>query len=134
MGARAGPEVEAAGGVRAGAGAPRSRPRTDLEAEELAIAEDEELSADDEVDLATGDDGLGVETAGEDDDSLSAVGAAGYFRVFQGRSSLKARDDGAVAQLGERRNGIAEVRGSIPLGSTILRPPEFIRVKHRGLI
>ena len=26
---------------------------------------------------------------------------------------------GAVAQLGERRNGIAEVRGSIPLGSTI---------------
>ena len=30
--------------------------------------------------------------------------------------------DGAVAQLGERRNGIAKVRGSIPLGSTI--PPE----------
>ena len=30
------------------------------------------------------------------------------------------RDDGAVAQLGERCNGIAEVRGSIPLGSTIL--------------
>ena len=28
---------------------------------------------------------------------------------------------GAVAQLGERRNGIAKVRGSIPLGSTILR-------------
>ena len=27
--------------------------------------------------------------------------------------------DGAVAQLGERRNGIAKVRGSIPLGSTI---------------
>ena len=26
--------------------------------------------------------------------------------------------EGAVAQLGERRNGIAEVRGSIPLGST----------------
>ena len=26
----------------------------------------------------------------------------------------------AVAQLGERRNGIAKVRGSIPLGSTIL--------------
>lgn len=26
--------------------------------------------------------------------------------------------DGAVAQLGERRNGIAKVRGSIPLGST----------------
>ena len=28
---------------------------------------------------------------------------------------------GAVAQLGERRNGIAKVRGSIPLGSTILK-------------
>jgi hypothetical protein len=27
-------------------------------------------------------------------------------------------DDGAVAQLGERVNGIHEVRGSIPLGST----------------
>ena len=27
--------------------------------------------------------------------------------------------DGAVAQLGERYNGIVEVRGSIPLGSTI---------------
>ena len=27
---------------------------------------------------------------------------------------------GAVAQLGERYNGIVEVRGSIPLGSTIL--------------
>ncbi len=26
---------------------------------------------------------------------------------------------GAVAQLGERYNGIVEVRGSIPLGSTI---------------
>ena len=29
------------------------------------------------------------------------------------------RGFGAVAQLGERCNGIAEVRGSIPLGSTI---------------
>ena len=29
-----------------------------------------------------------------------------------------ASDDGAVAQLGERVNGIHEVRGSIPLGST----------------
>ena len=28
--------------------------------------------------------------------------------------------DGAVAQLGERYNGIVEVRGSIPLGSTIV--------------
>ena len=40
----------------------------DLEAEDLAIEEDEEPSADEEVDLATGDDDLGVETAGEDDE------------------------------------------------------------------
>ena len=33
---------------------------------------------------------------------------------------LRRETDGAVAQLGERRNGIAKVRGSIPLGSTIL--------------
>jgi len=41
----------------------------DLEAEDLAIAEEEEPSADDEVDLATGDEDLGVEAGGEDDDS-----------------------------------------------------------------
>ena len=41
----------------------------DLEAEDLAIDEDEEPSADDEVDLTTGDDDLGVETAGEDEDN-----------------------------------------------------------------
>ncbi|MEO5972559.1 MAG: TIGR02300 family protein [Sphingomicrobium sp.] len=41
----------------------------DLEAEELAIAEDEEPSADDEVDLATGEDDLGVETAAGEDES-----------------------------------------------------------------
>ncbi|MEO5773556.1 MAG: TIGR02300 family protein [Sphingomicrobium sp.] len=41
----------------------------DLEAEDLAIAEDEEPSADDEVDLATGDDDLGVEAGGQDDES-----------------------------------------------------------------
>src|SRR6478609_8456824 len=35
-----------------------------------------------------------------------------------GESSPKAKGRGAVAQLGERRNGIAKVRGSIPLGST----------------
>ena len=40
----------------------------DLEAEDLAIDEEEEPSADEEVDLATGDDDLGVETAGEDDE------------------------------------------------------------------
>ena len=33
--------------------------------------------------------------------------------------------DGAVAQLGERYNGIVEVRGSIPLGSTISKNRVF---------
>ena len=42
---------------------------SELEAEDLAIDEDAEVSADEEVDLETGDDDLGVETAGEDDDS-----------------------------------------------------------------
>ena len=32
---------------------------------------------------------------------------------------------GAIAQLGERLNGIQEVSGSIPLGSTILLLPTF---------
>ena len=41
----------------------------DLEAEDLASAEDEEPSADDEVDLATGDEDLGVEAGNQDDDS-----------------------------------------------------------------
>ena len=41
----------------------------DLEAEDLAIDEDEEASADEEVDLNTGDEDLGVETKGEDDES-----------------------------------------------------------------
>ena len=41
----------------------------ELEAEDLAIDEDAEVSADEEVDLNTGDDDLGVETAGQDDES-----------------------------------------------------------------
>jgi uncharacterized protein (TIGR02300 family) len=40
----------------------------ELAAEDLAIDEDAEVSADEEVDLETGDDDLGVETAGEDDE------------------------------------------------------------------
>ena len=42
---------------------------SDLEAEDLAIDEEEEPSADEEVDLDTGYSDLGVETAGEDDES-----------------------------------------------------------------
>jgi uncharacterized protein (TIGR02300 family) len=41
----------------------------ELAAEDLAVDEDAEISADEEVDLETGDDDLGVETAGEDDES-----------------------------------------------------------------
>ena len=40
----------------------------DLGAEDLVPDEDEEPSADDEVDLATGEDDLGVVTGNEDDD------------------------------------------------------------------
>jgi len=43
-------------------------PDPDLEAEELAIDEEEEPSADEEVDLATGDDDLGVGKSGEDEE------------------------------------------------------------------
>ena len=99
---------------------PRNRRRThDLEAEDLAIDEDEEPSADEEVDLATGDDDLGVETARRGRRKLDKSGAGRKFPVFRRENSPKARRNGAVAQLGERRNGIAKVRGSIPLGSTI---------------
>jgi uncharacterized protein (TIGR02300 family) len=41
----------------------------ELAAEDLAIDEDAEISADEEVDLETGDNDLGVETAGEDDEA-----------------------------------------------------------------
>jgi uncharacterized protein (TIGR02300 family) len=41
----------------------------ELAADDLAVDEDAEVSADEEVDLETGDDDLGVETAGDDDDS-----------------------------------------------------------------
>ena len=53
----------------AAAPAPKeAAPDEDLAAEELTIDEDEEVSADEEVDLETGDEDLGVETAGEDDE------------------------------------------------------------------
>ena len=45
-------------------------PDADLGAEDLALPdEDEEPSADDEVDLSTGDDDLGVETQNEDEEN-----------------------------------------------------------------
>src|SRR5438045_3652834 len=53
------------------AAAPVKEPAADneLAADDLAIDEDAEVSADEEVDLETGDDDLGVETAGQDDDT-----------------------------------------------------------------
>ena len=41
----------------------------ELAADDLAVDEDEEISPDEEVDLETGDNDLGVETAGDDDES-----------------------------------------------------------------
>ena len=48
---------------------PKEKPDEDLEAEDPAIDEDEEVSADEEVDLETGDDDLGVGAANEDEES-----------------------------------------------------------------
>jgi uncharacterized protein (TIGR02300 family) len=52
------------------AAAPKKEAATDedLEAEDLAIDEEEEPSADEEVDIDTGDDDLGVAKAKEDDE------------------------------------------------------------------
>ena len=58
----AGPEVEAADAVRGSGAGEGTAADADLEAEDLAIDEEEEPSADEEVDLATGDDDLGVAT------------------------------------------------------------------------
>ena len=41
----------------------------ELEAEDLAVDEDAEINADEEVDLNTGDEDLGVGTASEDDEA-----------------------------------------------------------------
>ena len=49
--------------------AAKEKPDSDLAAEELEINEDEEISADEEVDLETGDSDLGVETVSEDDEN-----------------------------------------------------------------
>jgi len=48
---------------------PKEKPDSDLAAEELEIDEDEEVSADEEVDLETGDNDLGVETVKEEDEN-----------------------------------------------------------------
>ena len=53
----------------------RSRASAEAAVARILIAEDEEPSADDEVDLATGDDELGVETAADDGGWSDVVGA-----------------------------------------------------------
>lgn len=52
-----------------------------------------------------------------------------------GRRTFRTLESGAIAQLVERYNGIVEVRGSTPLGSTSaadaakrLRPLSFVEV------
>lgn len=51
---------------------------------------------------------------------LAERGAVAYMAVHHQLPPWQrgGKSFGAVAQLGERRNGIAKVRGSIPLGST----------------
>ena len=57
----------------------------------------------------------------------------GNFPLFQrGKVRLRRWRRGAVAQLGERRNGIAKVRGSIPLGSTTFQSLEPRRSAASG--
>jgi hypothetical protein len=57
----------------------------------------------------------------------AAVLCSAAFRVFldkiRGGPLNAAELPGAVAQMGERCNRTAEVRGSIPLGSTIAQVP-----------
>ena len=63
--------------------------------------------------------------------SADRSAAAGVFRLLRGRgvpnfgvtAAVRPADPprcGAIAQLGERYNGIVEVTGSIPVGSTNL--------------
>jgi hypothetical protein len=52
----------------------------------------------------------------------SQAGQAKSFDMWRGQFRLRAVPDGVVAQLVEHHNGIVGVRGSNPLGSTILRP------------
>src|SRR3984957_934332 len=47
------------------------------------------------------------------------------FRVLSARRPRRAESYGAIAQLGERLHGMQEVGGSIPPGSTTLRPSGY---------
>jgi hypothetical protein len=49
---------------------------------------------------------------------------SGGFPTFDSALRIQSSRRGAVAQLGERLNGIQEVVGSIPIGSTKKCPPE----------
>jgi hypothetical protein len=50
--------------------------------------------------------------------------------LSRGRLYAASHPAGAIAQLGERLNGIQEVRGSTPLGSTTVSPK---RLFHRDV-
>ena len=69
MGAGAGAEVQAADAVRGRCSGRSNRRRTRTSRPRIwRSTKNEEPSADEEVDLATGDDDLGVGKAGEDDE------------------------------------------------------------------
>src|ERR1700722_13122659 len=55
------------------------------------------------------------------------------IRNFLTRLSQRRVQGGAIAQLGERLNGIQEVVGSIPIGSTSLRPLRGLRLGKPAL-
>ncbi len=68
-----------------------------------------------------------------DNRPLMQSGDEPKFRAFRSAGPQSgAPEIGAVAQLGERLNGIQEVRGSIPLGSTMF-PKGFLSLANCGV-
>ena len=53
------------------------------------------------------------------------IGPELWFRVMPARRLRRCDSKGAIAQLGERLHGMQEVGGSIPPGSTTLRPSGY---------
>jgi hypothetical protein len=76
-----------------------------------------------------------AELAGRHDFTLAPLRALAYRTAHAGRLRVARTSGGAIAQMGERLNGIQEVRGSIPLGSTkqIKKLPTKQRDKRRDL-
>ncbi len=79
---------------------------------------DEDIELEDE----TMDDAAFIEEQEEgDEDVTDIIGDVTIRHSFRTRPSRHRVPRGAIAQLGERLNGIQEVRGSTPLGSTSFR-------------